>query len=128
MEAADNDSVNRDLLFMEYFVETLTDNGNFLLELIQAADYAANTPLPLDSDDDIIESRMTTKTLKLLSKLWQDTYDVWKVSHDARTASSDEKSEDPIELEDEEDLREEQDENGRYYIMRDGERVYNNDK
>jgi hypothetical protein len=68
MEAADSDAVNRDLLFMKYFVETLTDNGNFLLELIQAADYAANTPLPIDLDDDIIESHMTTKTLKLLAK------------------------------------------------------------
>jgi hypothetical protein len=118
-QLTNNEWINRDPRFTGYFLANLAENETRLLQLIQAADEAANGYLPMNR-----EEGKDVDTRRVLGKLWKDSYVVWTTSKYPGVLSSDDDTEDPIELEDEKDLREEQDGGGRYYVVRDGELVY----
>lgn len=128
--------IGQDDQFIEDFLGILAENqgGRLIADLIEVADFEANRHSVHDGngcpndpevgtgrtlcDDcysDDTEHAFESKCKRLLAKVWDEAYGLWKQSNGSRAIdSSDEGSDEAIEMDDEDDLKEEQDEEGNY--------------
>lgn len=121
-------AINVDDNFIECFLEKLGDNDGLITQLIEFADFEANRHDIHDGcpyDDKECEDCYSWDTEndnenrrdKLLARIWKDAYEEWKFhGHGLGIGEDDEEegSDEAIEIEDSDDNREEQNEDGVY--------------